>query len=266
MRHLFASLLVVGALVSAAHGDATPDNQARAVALFEKAQGHYQAGQYQAAITLFQEAYDLAHDPVYLFNIAQSFRKVADCTGASNYYVRYLAEATDASAQQREKVNGWVRELQPCVEQRQREQDAVKRAEDAERQRQREASQQQRIAALPQKAVVDRGRPFRITGLAIVGVGAIGLSVGAVYSVRGSSLKTELADACAEGCDWSDPALQQKDRDGESANTRATIGMIGGGVMALVGTGLYIYGRARVESVMVTPTAGGAAVAARFSF
>ena len=69
----------------------------------------------QPAIKLFEEAYQLVHDPVFLFNIAQSYRKLYDCMPSAQYYERYLAEATDADESQRGKVQrrrastGWAR-------------------------------------------------------------------------------------------------------------------------------------------------------------
>ena len=87
-------LIVVALLASAAHAD--PATQAKADKLFEQAQVDYQAGKYAEAIPLFQQAYELVHDPVYLFNIAQTYRKVLDCEGATTYYKRYLDEAPKA--------------------------------------------------------------------------------------------------------------------------------------------------------------------------
>jgi tetratricopeptide (TPR) repeat protein len=266
-RLLVVAALLVSPVVHA--GDKiSPEVQAKADVMFDKAQGFYEAGQYQAAIPLFQEAYELVHDPVYLFNIAQSYRRVLDCVSAFDYYNRYLTAATDADARQREKVKGWLRELQPCVEERQRDLEAVKLAEEAEQRRRAEELTKRRAAQVPRYVEVDRGRPFRIGGLVTTGAGAAVLVVGILYAARGSSLKTELADDCsdANGCDWSDPTLRQKDADGTSANTRARIGLIGGGVMALVGTGLYIYGRTKIETVQVSPSEGGATISARVSF
>jgi hypothetical protein len=37
-----------------------------------------------------QQAYELVRDPVYLFNIAQSYRKVADCENSFDYDTQYL--------------------------------------------------------------------------------------------------------------------------------------------------------------------------------
>ena len=266
-RLVFVAALLIAQTAHA--GDKiAPDVQAKADVMFDQAQGFYRSGQFQAAIPLFQQAYELVHDPVYLFNIAQSYRKVLDCVNAFDYYNRYLTEATDASAQQRDKVKGWLRELQPCVEQRQKELDAVKRADEAERQRREQELAKRRAAQVPRYVEVDRGKPFRIGGVVVTGAGAAVLVVGVLYAIRGSSLKNELADECsdANGCDWSDPTLRQKDSAGTSANTRAKIGLISGGVMALVGVGVYVYGRMKIETVQVTPSEGGATVSAQLSF
>jgi len=264
-RLVFAAVLLAGAPAIA--GDKNdPAIQAKADVLFEKAQGNYQAGQYQAAIPLFQEAYELVHDPVYLFNIAQSYRKVLDCESAFDFYNRYLTAAPDADPKQREKVQSWLRELQPCVEQRQKEHDAVKRAEEQERQRRADELARQRASQQTRSVDVDRGRTLRIAGLATGGVGVVGLAVGVIFSVKGRSLKNDLASACHAGCDWTRADLQQKDSDGQRANTLSAIGWIGGGVATLAGVGLYMWGRTKVETVQIAPSATGASVSARFEF
>ena len=265
-RLLLACALVLGASPAFAGDKIDPATQAKADVLFEKAQGNYQAGQYQAAIPLFQEAYDLVHDPVYLFNIGQSYKKVLDCENAFDFYTRYLNAATDADPKQREKVQGWLRELQPCVEQRQKEHDAVKHAEEADRQRRAEELAKRHAAQAPIYAEVDHGRTLRLAGLVTGGVGVVGFGIGVLYAIHGRSLKNELADTCRTNCDWSDPALQSKDDAGRRANTVAAVGMIGGGLAVLAGAGLYVWGRSKVETVQITPSTTGATVSARLSF
>lgn len=259
-----ALCVLLGSSTAVAEERIPPATQKAADALFEKGQGLYQSGQYQAAIPLFQEAFDLVHDPVYLFNIAQSYRKVLDCEHASEFYARYLAAATDADPKQREKVGGWIRELAPCVEQRQKDRDAVKRAEALERDR--TAADRARDAVPAKTRAVDRGRPLRISGIVVGGVGLIGLGVGTVFSLRGRSLRQELRTACEVSCDWSDPEIRAKDRDGQRANTFAAIGWIGGGIAVLAGAGLYLWGNTKTETITLSPSATGATVSARFSF
>jgi tetratricopeptide (TPR) repeat protein len=240
--------VVVLALVAAPVFGEPRAAQTRADVLFEQGQTHYQAGEYQAAIPLFQEAYELVHDPVYLFNIAQSYRKVADCLNAFDYYNRYLAQ--DPTSKQRDKVTAWLRELQPCVEQRHKEQQDARDAE----QLRRDAERRRIEAATPRFADVDRGGPYRIAGIATASVGLAGLAAGIVYSIRGANLHDELQTTCAKGCNWNDPAIRAKDSAGSRANVYAAVGWIGGGVAALGGVGLYLLGRNRFERVQVTPT------------
>jgi tetratricopeptide (TPR) repeat protein len=258
------SLLVLVALTAVASAQPIdPKVQAKADLMFEQAQAHYEAGRYQAAIPLFKEAYDLVHDPVYLFNIAQSYRKVLDCENAYDNYNRYLAEAKEADAKQREKVQGWLRELAPCVDERRAEHERARRGEAADRARRIEALRREQAAA---RAPVDRGRPYRRAGLIAGAVGIAGLGIGTTFSILGARQTSALADECATGCDWTDPELRAKDRAGRRDNVIAGVGWIGGGVALAGGVTLYLLGRAKVEHVTVTPAPGGATVGAHLRF
>jgi hypothetical protein len=97
-------------------------------------------------------------------------------------------------------------------------------------------------------------------------VGLAGLAVGITYGVKSSSLENEVADRCSMLCDWGDPEIQDLDARGERANTLAKVGYIGGGILTLAGASLYVLGRTRVETIMVTPSAGGATVSASITF
>jgi tetratricopeptide (TPR) repeat protein len=259
------SLLVLCVLASAAFaGPKEPTIPQKADALFEKGQASYQAGNYQEAIDEFKQAFELVKDPVYLFNIAQSYRKVADCVNASDFYNRYLTEAPNA--ENKDKVAQWIHELQPCVDQRKEEQEAARRGAEAERQRKAEEERKRQEAAKPVEVEVDRGKTLRIAGLATGAVGLAGIAVGITYGIKGKNIKKEVADECARGCQWDSDAITSRNDAGKRANTLAEIGYIAGGVATLAGVGLYIFGTTRVEHVMVTPNAGGASVSATLSF
>ena len=238
--------------------------QAQADALFEKGQASYQSGQYQEAIEQFKQAYALVKDPVYLFNVAQSYRKVADCLNAHDFYTQYLQEAPNA--ENKDKVNQWLSELQPCVDQRHNEQEAARRAEEAERQRKEEEARRAAEAAKPVPVEVDRGNPLRIAGIATGVVGLGGLAFGVVYGIKSQNIKNDIDNMCDRRCQWDSTEIMDLDAAGKRANTRAKIGYIAGGIATLVGTGLYMFGRTRVETVMVTPNTGGATVSAQLSF
>lgn len=264
-----AILALVLAMASAAHADRVdPATQAKADALFEKGQAMYLSDQFQGAIELFKQAYALVRDPVYLFNIAQSYRKVADCENAFDFYTQYLAATPNA--ENKAKVQQWLRELQPCVEDRKREHEAAKRGEEMERQRQQEEARRHEQGALPpptpRETEVDGGGGFRTAGYVGMALGIVGAGVGVVSSIQGANARDDLKKLCAMGCVWTDAKVRSLDSDGRSANTRATIGYVGGGIAAIAGVALYMVGRTRVEHVIVTPTDGGAAISAHLRF
>ncbi len=272
MTRTGAALLALSMLAStAAAQPKKPDNRtrAKAAAMFEKGSAHYEAGRFNEAIPLFKDAYELVHDPVYLFNLAQAYRKVLDCVAASEYYNRYLDEAADADKQQRERVGGWLRELQPCVDERKRDVEtaraAQERAEAAERAR-REAEAERLRQQGPTHRTIDNGKGFRIGGYAAAGVGAIGIAIGIRYSIKGADIQDELATTCANGCDWTVQELRDKDAAGKRANTISKIAWIGGGVTFAGGVALYIIGRMKIEHITVSPVEGGAAVSAHTRF
>src|SRR6185503_5208417 len=127
MSRVVLVLLLLAGVASAAPKSTSPA-QKQADALFEKGLANYQGGSYRDAIAQFKQAYELVHDPVYLFNIAQSYRKVADCTNADDYYRQYLQASPNAENKQ--KVEQWLEELKPCVEQRAQDQEAARKSQE----------------------------------------------------------------------------------------------------------------------------------------
>ncbi len=61
------------------------------------AQGHrlYQLGRYQEAIGEYRRAYELRADPLFLFQIAESYRQLGATEQALFYYDRFLAGAAE---------------------------------------------------------------------------------------------------------------------------------------------------------------------------
>jgi len=266
-----AAILAVVLLTSVAHADSVdPQTQAKADALFEKGQAMYLSDQFQGAIELFKQAYALVRDPVYLFNVAQSYRKVADCENAYDYYTQYLQAAP--KAENKAKVQQWLRELEPCVEQHKRDHEAAQRAEQLERERKEDDARREQLRGIqppppvPVETEVDSGGAYRTMGAIGIAVGAIGVGLGGYYSVQGASARDDLKQLCAMGCVWTDPKVHALDSDGQTDNTRAKIGYIGGGIAVVAGVALYMFGRMRVEHVVVSPTVGGAAVTAQLRF
>lgn len=78
----------------------------------------YQNKQYEAAIVQFQGAYAIKPDPILLYNLGQAHRKLGRDTEALSYYQFFLRTATQAPPELRTKVEGYVRELQASIKQR----------------------------------------------------------------------------------------------------------------------------------------------------
>lgn len=234
------------------------DAQTQAAELFTRAQARYEVGDYRPAIKLFEEAYQLVRDPVYLFNIAQAYRKLFDCVPAATYFERFLTEATDADASQRAKVRDLLGELEPCLTDRKTPAPAASVVE----------APRPAIPIAP--AIHDTGKPLRIGGLAVAGAGVAGLIVGTIYSAKGSDLASQLA-VCAAGCEWT-AEREAIDRDGSRANRIATIGWIAGGLAVAGGLTLYLAGRKKngtsERTSLITPVVAPktAGVSARFRF
>jgi hypothetical protein len=117
------------------------------------------------------------------------------------------------------------------------------------------------MVAAPARADEPRKRRVDV-GVALIGVGAIGLVTGLAFTARSAALRDDLAARCAAGCDWAAPAVRDRDAAGHRANTIAAVGFVGGGAAVLGGVVLYVIG----SPVAVTPAPRGAVVTARLAF
>jgi len=90
--------LALAVLVMLVAADANADKaMAEAKALYEKAIAHYDLAEYDVAIAEFKQAYELAHEPGLLFNIAQAYRLKNDYSQALHFYQTYLNRQPKAS-------------------------------------------------------------------------------------------------------------------------------------------------------------------------
>jgi tetratricopeptide (TPR) repeat protein len=91
------------------------ETQPRVRELFASGQSHYDAGEYDAALRDFEEAYRLSKLPAFLVDIAQVDRKLGRLQEAKALLLRYLDDAANSSpavsTQLREIVADIDREL-----------------------------------------------------------------------------------------------------------------------------------------------------------
>lgn len=242
-------LLTVIALTTSAYADEAPrEPQTRAQALYEEGSKHYKLHEYDAAIAAFKQAYAMFPEPTILFDLGQAYRQLHDCTDALSFYKTYLRDKPDA--EDRGVVEKLVAEMQACVD------------------------EQSRVAAAPPPASAPapvvvappRNRGLRVAGIVTGGVGALVAATGIYFSYDAAHQASLLERMCMTKCASTDVAAI--DRKGKASQTDAiTLYAIGGSVAA-IGTGMFVYAilHADPETVTVSPTAGGAAVSARFRF
>ena len=242
-------------------------------------------GDYDTAITFYQKAYDLVPHPVLLFNMAQAHRLAGRMDKAVELYKKYLATAPSGAQAKtaKELVDDYTTKQAAADEQKRK--DAAKQAAiDAEKQKQQEATTRrareeaahvatERAASPPppqpppasahaEPEVRDHGRPLRLTGIAMAGVGVVGIAVGIGFGVHASTLSSDLS---VHGAQF-DP---EKVADGQAADRNMIIGLGIGGALIVGGVVLYVTHRSRpADEIALAPLVlrdgGGLAVGGRF--
>lgn len=227
------------------------------------------AGNYDAAVALFQKAYALTKHPVLIFNIAQAHRLAGHLAQALGLYERYLRE--EPSGSQAATARELIAELKArAAEEARKAEDAraaeearkaearrIEEARKAEETRKAQEAQQaeaarrakqldaaraaepRRVAetpppepAQPPAADAVPGRNLRLSGIATAGVGAVSLAIGIGFGLHARSLADEVSQSYDAG----------KESAGRSANKIAITGMIGGAALIAAGAVLYWWG------------------------
>ncbi len=99
------------ALAASAHAEdmaATAERKA-----FSAGMKHFDLGEYREALEQFKEGYRIQEDPVFLYNIAQSYRALGDDKSALRYYRLYRAR--EAHAPNGEEVDRKIAALQAAI-------------------------------------------------------------------------------------------------------------------------------------------------------
>ncbi|MBC7932174.1 MAG: tetratricopeptide repeat protein, partial [Rubrivivax sp.] len=85
--------LCVALVLLAASGALAQSAETKAKALFKRGQTAYNAGDFEKAIGLYQEAYQLKPLPGFLFNIAQGYRQAGNFERAQFFFSRFVDTA-----------------------------------------------------------------------------------------------------------------------------------------------------------------------------
>jgi hypothetical protein len=129
---------------------------------FSEGQVAFNLGQWDKAIEAWQKGYKAKPDPVFLYNIAQAYRKKGEFEQAVFFYKSFLHNTSNAP--NREEVVGWIDQLErQAAEERQRKAEEEKqKAEQAEARRL--ADEQQRRDAEQKAAEQVRAKQHKLRG------------------------------------------------------------------------------------------------------
>ncbi len=223
----------------------------RAAAHAEEGTAAYVAGNYDAAATAFDAAYQLDPLPTYLFNRAQSERLGTRCAAALASYRLYLARVPEA--ENRAEIEAWIAEQQKCVDDAQVE-----------------------IAPPPVKEIPPPPPPppphrgQRIAGIGLMAGGAIGIGVGVFGLVRMGSASDDISALYAADAVWTADDASAYDAAVARGNTGERLTWLGFGLGAAAGiTGAIVYLLAPTTSaspIEVAPHGDGAVVSMRGAF
>ncbi len=263
-----ATLVALVLATGIAHAQPNPNAVAADAALTE-GRRLYDVREWDKAIAKFKEAYTLRPDAPSLFNLAQSYRLKGDCANAAGFYKTYRRNFP--SEKNIEKVDKFIIEMEECAKTQAASAPPVT-----------EPVTPPVVEPPPTEPVVvtqpelppppppasDRGW-MKWTGIAMAGVGVVGIGLGVKFGLDGGAAKDDLARVCAMSC-TSAEALAIED-DGKAANTKAYIFTSVGGALLVGGVVMFVVSRMggggeSETPVAIVPTVGGATATYSWEF
>ncbi len=228
----------------------------KAASLYEQGKRHFDIAEYPAAIASWKESYLLSSEPLLLFNIAQAYRLSGDCAQANRFYSNYKRAVPRPGNQVEldkamEKCAGVeAATSDPAGPPTNTSSDPV--TPSAQPGEGTALQEQSNAAATSPSPMVnapiawseetrDRGRAFRITGIAVAGAGGVAGVVGVVFALRARH-EADVVEGQPAGTIWND-TLSDHQRDGRNAQTRARVFTIIGAAAVVAGGVLWWYGR-----------------------
>lgn len=219
--------------------------------------GHdlFKRKKWQVARKHYQKAYEISPQPIILFNIGSTYRREGNHIDALFYYHRYLEEAPK-DAPYRSFTETAIVDLEAKI--------AKAKADTRAKSPAKSKTDETPLPATrpPQPVKDEPNRVLQATGiiLAVAGLGGLGW---AGYQASEARNAADQLNDSSDGTPWSSELQDTFDR-GESAETQAKVFAAAGGAAIVVGTVLFIVGKADSNdgdsdknSISWTPVATG---------
>ena len=254
-------VVTLAVFAATAHADGPQDAHAHEAA--DAGAALFANNDFAGAAAKFREAYDLNHDPSYLFNVAQAYRHAGDCVGAADYYGRFLADVPHPPNE--DKIRSWYAAQLQCAKEHAAAPPEPPKQEPPKPEPPR--SEPPKPEPLP---VTQSDRGHRGLALALAGTGAVALGVGGFFAWDAHYLAGQ-RDALLARCSAAAPCLpavvSDYDRRGSRASTIAIVGFAGGALAIAAGATLFVLSRSETAPpVAVAPVRGGAVAGASFTW
>lgn len=252
MRPLLSSLSIAAMLAVSVTALPTPpahaqraerqrrDQRKAARVHFERGRAHHERHEYEAAIREYQLAYELQPSAGLLFNIAQAYLLSGDREKALENYRAYLREepegdVADLARQRIEAIEGELAaealEEPPVAESQTAGPGQQDTAPDVAPEATGPAPRDDAGASNP-------GSALRWTGLAVAGVGLVGVGLGVKFGLDASDVQDRI-ESQPEGTPWIFDDLYA---EGEAASRNMWISYGVGGAALIAGGTLYVLG------------------------
>lgn len=241
MRRLSALLCVavaLGAPPVAAEPRTDKERSTLARQAFEEGKKAYNVGDFDRAIELWKQAYEYRDDPIFLYNIAQSYRQKGDAQKAIFFYRAYTRESP--RAKNRAEVEARIVELQKIASAPPPPEPPKPEPEPPPPPPPPPAPAVT-VEPEPPPAVERPGQPLVVGGWITGGAGAAVLATGIVFALKGRSISDDLEAQNKAGVPWT-PALRDRESEGQRDTTIGIVGITVGAAAVITGATLVWLG------------------------
>ena len=248
--------IVVALAAGGAHAQLTADQKQEMRQHYEKATRAYDIEKYGEAVDEYQKAYEIGGDPAMLYNIAQAYRLNKQAPDALHFYRRYLQRSPNA--RNREDVERKIADLEQSIEAKRKADEAAAAAARLRAPPPVKPAPQPAVFAAPKVVTVapapapEGVNGMRVAGIVVTSVGAAALITSGITGYLAGKKGDDLTNASKNGGTFN-PSVESS---GKTLNTVAIATVIGGGVMAVVGTVLIVVsGKGDGEATAAKPVA-----------
>jgi hypothetical protein len=280
-RAALAATVACSLLTAPAVGADPTAGEQKARELVNHATEKSKAGDHKGAIELYLQAYQIAPLPILLSNVGSEYEKVNDAVGALKYFCKYLeAEpdgpmagyATSHAKEMQGKLHVAVDDQTVCKPAKPGDTPPSGGSGDTTTTTTTGTGSATTVtdggggsAAVvetqPVATASSPGKLERIGGIAIAGLGAIGVGVGIYYGIQAQNDANAITNHCMHmtPCPAWPNNIKQLEADGTSDQNNQIAGLIVGGALVVGGAVVFYLGYRQggaeptTEHAMVTP-------------